>query len=125
MKNHAIPILHVSSSAAAEDFYCGSLGFERRSAYRPHQDLLDPCYLTVHWDGAWLHLSSFRDDSVPGAAVYLSVDNVDRVFQQLIAKGVTVELEPTDQSWGNREMYLRDPDGNSLRFTQEHSGGAS
>ena len=125
MKNHAIPILHVSSSDAAEEFYCGSLGFERHSAYRPHEDHLDPCYMTVHRGGAWIHLSSFRDDSVPGAAVYLMIDDVDRVFQEFTAKGVDVALEPTDQSWGNREFYLRDPDGNSLRFTQELSDGVT
>jgi catechol 2,3-dioxygenase-like lactoylglutathione lyase family enzyme len=116
---HSIPVLHVSESQAAEDFYCGLLGFERRSCYRPHKDRIDPCYLTVHRDGAWLHLSSFRDDSVPGAAVYLLVEDVGEMYEELKGKGVTAALEPTDQSWGNREMYVRDPDGNSIRFVEE------
>ena len=25
---------------------------------------------------------------------------------------------PIDQSWGTRELYVDDPDGNTLRFTQ-------
>lgn len=25
---------------------------------------------------------------------------------------------PIDQSWGTREFYVDDPDGNTLRFTQ-------
>ena len=121
MRMLAIPVLHVSDSEAAEEYYSGSLGFERRSCYRPHEDRLDPCYLTMYRDGAWLHLSSFRDDSVVGAAVYLLVEDVDRIYEELKAKGVDAALEPTDQSWGNREMYVRDPDGNSIRFVEELS----
>jgi catechol 2,3-dioxygenase-like lactoylglutathione lyase family enzyme len=33
-----------------------------------------------------------------------------------VGRGVPIELPPTDQTWGNREMYVNDPDGNSLRF---------
>lgn len=33
-----------------------------------------------------------------------------------------IQLERTDRSRGNREMYARDPDGNGLRFTQQGSG---
>ena len=119
MRMHAIPVLHVADSEAAKDFYCGSLGFEPRSCYRPHEDRLDPCYLTLYRDGAWVHLSSFRDDSVPGAAVYLLVESVDDIYEELRGKGVDTAMEPTDQSWGNREMYIRDPDGNSIRFIEE------
>ena len=31
----AIPVLHVSSSVAAEKFYCDCLGFRQKFAYRP------------------------------------------------------------------------------------------
>jgi len=31
----AIPVFHVSRSAAAEAFYCGKLGFTWQFAYRP------------------------------------------------------------------------------------------
>ena len=44
----AIPVLHVASSVAAEDFYCKLLGFSRSFAYRP--DTLDPCYLGLKRD---------------------------------------------------------------------------
>ena len=32
----AIPVLHVSSSAMAEDLYCTRLGFSQEFAYRPY-----------------------------------------------------------------------------------------
>jgi len=48
----------------------------------------------------------------------LIVDNVDALHAEFAAKGAPIDLEPTDQTWGNREMYVRDADGNSLRFIQ-------
>lgn len=39
----AIPVLHVSRSAAAEAFYCDKLGFKREFAYRPAENQDDPC----------------------------------------------------------------------------------
>jgi hypothetical protein len=29
-----------------------------------------------------------------------------------------VHAGPIDQTWGTREFYVDDPDGNTLRFTQ-------
>jgi hypothetical protein len=29
---------------------------------------------------------------------------------------VHIEVPPVDQSWGSREMYVKDGDGNCLRF---------
>jgi len=113
----AIPVLHVSSSAAAEEFYCNRLGFRREFAYRPDAARTDPCYIGLSRDDAWLHVSSFSGDAVPGGVVFLLVDDVDALHQELLSRGVRIDLPPTDQTWGNREMYVRDPDNNSIRFT--------
>jgi len=113
----AIPVLHVSSSAAAEDFYCRQLGFRQRFAYRPFGGN-DPCYMGLARDDATLHLSSFSGDGVAGGVVFLLVDDVDALHRELLQRQVGIELEPTDQSWGNREMYVPDPDGNSIRFVR-------
>jgi catechol 2,3-dioxygenase-like lactoylglutathione lyase family enzyme len=118
----AIPVLHVASVARAEAFYCERLGFEKRFAYRLDPARPDPCYLGLVRDDAWLHASSFADDGVAGAAVHLLVDHVDRLHEELRAKSVAIDLEPTDQTWGNREMYVRDPDGNCIRFIEAGPG---
>ena len=112
----AIPVLHVRSSQAAEEFYCGKLGFQLRFAYRPFGGT-DPCYMGLTRDSAELHVSSFSGDSIAGAAVYLLVDDVNALHEELRGK-VAIDTGPVDQSWGNREMYVKDPDGNSIRFTQ-------
>jgi len=114
----AIPVLHVSSSVAAEQFYCNRLGFRQDFANRPFGKL-DPCYMGFSRDEARFHVSSFSGDAVAGGVVYLLVDDVDSIHQELVEKGVTIDTGPIDQDWGNREMYVKDADGNCIRFTQE------
>jgi catechol 2,3-dioxygenase-like lactoylglutathione lyase family enzyme len=95
------------------------LGFRREFAHRFDDARPDPCYMGLTRDGAWLHVSSFSGDGVSGGVVYLLVDDVDALHLELVARGVAIDLEPTDQTWGNREMYVKDPDGNSIRFVRE------
>ena len=112
----AIPLLHVSNSAAAEDFYCSRLGFRREFAHRVDDTKSDPCYMGVTRDGVWLHLSSFSGDGVSGGVVNLLVEDVDTLHAELVAKDVQIDTGPVDQTWGTREMYVKGVDGNSIRF---------
>ena len=112
----AIPLVHVSDSAAAEDFYCHRLGFRREFANRVDDAKPDPCFMGLTRDGVWLHVSSFSGDGVSGGVVGLIVDDVDALHAELIAKGVRIDTGPVDQTWGTREMYVRDVDGNCIRF---------
>ncbi len=112
----AIPVLHVGSSIAAEEFYCGRLGFRKDFSYRIDDSKADPCYMGLTRDDVELHVSSFSGDGVSGGVVYLLVEDVDKLHIELEAKGVPIDLKPTEQSWGNREMYVKDADGNSIRF---------
>ena len=56
----AIPVLHVSSAAAAEEFYCERLGFRQTFAYRFDERQPDPCYMGLIRDDVRLHVRSFR-----------------------------------------------------------------
>jgi catechol 2,3-dioxygenase-like lactoylglutathione lyase family enzyme len=118
MFKSAIPVLHVSTAAAAEEFYCDRLGFHQEFAYRIDEAKSDPCYMGLTREGVELHVSSFSGDGVSGGVVFVLVDNVDILHGELVAKGVPITLAPTDQSWGNREMYVKDADGNSIRFVE-------
>jgi catechol 2,3-dioxygenase-like lactoylglutathione lyase family enzyme len=112
----AIPLVHVSSSKEAEDFYCKRLGFRREFAHRADETKPDPCYMGLSRDGIWIHVSSFSGDGVSGGVVNFLVEDVDALHAELVAKGVKISVEPVDQTWGTREMYVRDPDNNSIRF---------
>lgn len=114
----AIPLLHVSDSVAATRFYCSRLGFKLEFAKRQDESLADPCYMGISRDGVWLHLSSFSGDGTPGGVANLIVTSVDELHAEFAAKGVPIDTGPVDQTWGNREMYVKDADRNCLRFVQ-------
>jgi uncharacterized glyoxalase superfamily protein PhnB len=51
--------------------------------------------------------------------VNLLVDDVDALHEEFVAAGVTIDLTLYDSSRGTRQMYVKDADGNSVRFQQE------
>lgn len=116
MLKMAIPLVHVSNAAAAEEFYCKRLGFRREFAHRANEAMPDPCYMGITRDGIWMHVSSFSGDGVSGGVVNLIVENVDALHAEFVAKGIPIAVGPVDQTWGTREMYVKDADGNCIRF---------
>ncbi len=114
----ALPLLRVTSMAISEPFYCGKLGFQLESENRPSPPATDPAFIALIREGARLHLSSHAGDGVFGSVVAFAVRDVDALHAEFVSRGVAIALPPIDQTWGNREMYVRDPDGNALRFLQ-------
>lgn len=117
----AVPVFHVKSSERAEAFYCRKLGYELKFAFRLDEASEDPCYMGLTLGDVWLHVSSFPGDAVAGGVAVIMVNGVDALHTELVEQGVSIDLKPTDQTWGNREMYVKDEDGNTLRFTQSIS----
>jgi uncharacterized glyoxalase superfamily protein PhnB len=131
-----VPIIKVIDIRSAIAFYCSTLGFVKDFSYSASLD--GPAYVGVSLDGNQIHLSTFAGDGVTGTAAYFYVDDVDALFDKLLQAGLTtpgntnspVEEGPIDQTWGMREFYVRDPDGNTLRFGSpiskagEHAAGA-
>jgi catechol 2,3-dioxygenase-like lactoylglutathione lyase family enzyme len=97
-------------------FYCGRLGFRLDFCAAASESGRDPSYMGVSRDGAVLHLSSHAGDGVAGGVALLMCDDVDALHAEFVAQGVAIAVGPVDQTWGMREMYVRDPDGNSIRF---------
>jgi uncharacterized glyoxalase superfamily protein PhnB len=111
---HIVPIIRVSDIEEALDFYCKGLGFAKDFGYSASAS--GPHYAGLSLDGNLLHLSTFSGDGVVGTATYCYVDDIDAMYAGFKARGLVTEMEPTNQDWGMREVYVRDPDGNSLRF---------
>lgn len=120
-----IPTVRCSNMAASLEFYTRILDFERVDG---DDDLADPSFNSLSRDGSFLFLSSHRGDGEFGQCVAIIVENVDEVFRTLRERGLktpgnpnapqAVHEGPLDQTWGTREFYVDDPDGNTLRFTQ-------
>ncbi len=67
-------------------------------------------------DSVALHLQSFKRDRAGSTDACLWVTDVDELHREFAAKGAIIQLPPTDQTWGTRELGIRDPDGNVLGF---------
>jgi uncharacterized glyoxalase superfamily protein PhnB len=115
----AIPVIRVSRSVTASDFYCDKLGFTQAFAYRPDESRQDPCYMGLFRGGALILVSSFESNGPTGMSVAFTVEDVKALHVEFAEKGVPIHMPPTDQTWGNREMYVRDPDDNKIAFIQE------
>jgi len=105
----AIPV-HCADIERALAFYTNILGatLEWRDRDEP-----GPCFAAVR----------SRDHAGDGTAMYLHVDDVDAVYDELRGRGFVprtdrgpVPVSPTDQTWGMRELYVLDPDQNCLGF---------
>ena len=106
-------------------FYTGVLDFEHVDG---DDDLTDPCFAVLERDGDPLFLSSHRGDGKFGQAIAVLLDDVDGLFRKYRSRGLRtpgdpdnprqVHEGPIDQTWGTREFYVDDPDGNTLRFAQ-------
>jgi catechol 2,3-dioxygenase-like lactoylglutathione lyase family enzyme len=50
--------------------------------------------------------------------VHFHTDDLDGIFDRLVAEKAEVIQEPTDQPWGTRDCAVRDPSGNMVRIDQ-------
>jgi len=66
-----------------------------------------------------------RDAPTPNGSASLqlafkvSVPEVDQCADELVRQGVTLLSPPTDQVFGHRTLFFRDPDGNLLEIFAE------
>jgi uncharacterized glyoxalase superfamily protein PhnB len=115
-----IPLLKVKNIKVAIAFYTRVLDYELKY---PDEELNIFCVDLINGE-AELQLS--ETDGISGIAVNVLVDNVDSLFRKYIKQGlITPKKEnspvhegPINQTWGRREFYVTDADGNTLRFTQ-------
>ena len=115
-----VPLLHVHDIAASLDFYRDAFGAQVISSW--------PAVGSPRW--AYIRAGSLAlmiyqprdgvdraDAGRNGLICYLTVDDADASYKDLKANGFEVS-EPKDHSYGVREFYLADPDGN--RFALGH-----
>ncbi|HEX9725732.1 MAG TPA: VOC family protein [Vicinamibacteria bacterium] len=51
--------------------------------------------------------------------LYFLVDDVDRVYAKLVAKGVSFIAPPTEMPWGHRVITTQDPEGRTVMLASE------
>ena len=121
-----IPTLRCRSMRKSIAFYTGVLDFELVDG---DDELSDPSFSVLARDGGHLYLSSHSGDGVFGSVVAVTTNDIDVLFQKFRERGLQtpgnpdapqeVHEGPIDQTWGTREFYVDDPDGNTIRFTRK------
>ena len=116
-----IPLFKCRNLKDAIDFYTGVLDFKLKYADT----------LANNWGGAdlvnedaELQLTTYESDSLYGSVVNVWVDDVDSRFAKYLERGLDISHKkdspvhqgPLNQTWGTREFYVTDSDGNTLRF---------
>jgi catechol 2,3-dioxygenase-like lactoylglutathione lyase family enzyme len=104
------PILRVENMEAALHFYVDKLGFSNASWGTDD-------FTSVNRDRAGIYLCRGAQGS-GGAWVWLGVDDVEIIHQDLRRRGLPIRMAPTKYPWA-LEMQLEDPDGNVLRIGSE------
>jgi catechol 2,3-dioxygenase-like lactoylglutathione lyase family enzyme len=123
--------VYVLDQDEALDFYVGKLGFEVNT----DADLGFMRWLTVNvpgeperelvlgTPGPPMHddatAEQFRELVTKGAmfGAIFKVDDIHKTYEELRSRGVEFTEEPTERPYGI-DCGLRDPFGNSIRFTQ-------
>jgi uncharacterized glyoxalase superfamily protein PhnB len=113
MEQRVFPQLRMMNWGRTRRFYVDGLGFTVDWEHRFEPDY--PVFAQVTRDGLSLFLTEHTGDCEVGGAAYLVVDDVDALFGEIRTRGIAVQ-PPEDTPWGTREMGVKDPDGNSLRF---------
>ena len=111
----------VSDQEQAREFYVDTLGFEL---------LVDnSCREGMRWievaperSATSLMLVSWLDPLLPSLyrVIVVTTDDIRPFHEELVAKGVSFELPPTEMSNGTQAMF-RDPDGNAIVLLERSS----
>ncbi len=101
--------------AESKDFYTKILGFE--------VTFENEFYLLMHAPGESAGISFLLPDhdtqqplfqpAFKGEGMYLTIetDDVDRLYQEIKAKGVAIKIDLRDEPWGDRHFAIQDPNG--------------
>ena len=109
--NDCTPILVVRDIQKSVAYYRDALGFTVDFTYGKPAS-----YAGVYRGSVLLHLQAESQADRPpgGSAVYLYVEDADRIHGELRERGARIEKEPQDYSYGLRDFDVRDLDGNRL-----------
>lgn len=106
-----VPNLPTRSTEESCEFYTGFLGF---------QIAMDMGWIVTFVSGAnpTAQLSVITSDLT--APVHpdltIQVDNVDDLYAEAVRRGLTIAYPLTDEPWGVRRFFVRDPNGRVLNL---------
>ena len=117
-----IPLFKCRNLRQAVGFYTNVLDFRLKYP----EATADDGVIDLISEFGELQLTVYESDRLFGSVVNVWIDDVDSRFKYYVSRGLDTSAKrespvhqgPTDQTWGTREFYITDIDGNTLRFCQ-------
>ena len=124
--------IYVLDQDEALDFYVGKLGLEVNTdadlgfmrwltvnvpGQPDRQVLLEKPGPPAHDEGTAEQVRELVTKGAMGLGLILTVDDIHKTYEELLAKGVEFTEEPTERDYGT-DCGLRDPFGNHIRIGQ-------
>lgn len=124
--HEVFPYLRVRGAAEAIRFYKEVFGatelmrLTEPSGRIGHTELkIGPTTLMLSEEFPEYGLFAPSADQPLGASIHLHVDDCDALAAKAVAAGATMEMEPTDQFYGERSCRIRDPFGHQWLLGHE------
>lgn len=101
-------------------FYCNVMGFQLAEDEDEWVKFdMGSGFLTLRPRSRWYDGESAAHSAGVQLSFRVAPGEVDTCYRELVAKGVTVVEEPTDQAFGHRTLFFRDPEANILEIYAE------
>lgn len=118
-----IPVFKCRDMDESIAFYTKILDFELVGRW-PQTG--SPAFAEVNRGDDILYLSTHSGDGAFGSVIAIPTESCDEVFKKFTGRGLDtshkndspVHQMPVDQTWGVREFYVNDPNGNTIRFME-------
>lgn len=111
------PVVHYRDLDAGARFLVEAFGFVQLRAHQADDGSIQYVELSLH--GAPLGLGPLTKGSMfdcGPAVVYISLDEVDSMYQRAVGAGAEILMTPTDQDYGSRDFVAKDHEGNVWCF---------
>src|SRR5437879_2707691 len=113
-----VPILRIFDVSKAKEFYCDFLDWRIDWSHKFGDNF--PEYMQISKYGIIIHLSEHHGDARPGSTIKIYVEKIEDMAARLKEKDYKyAKPEVEKMPWKTKEMWIKDPFGNSLRFTEE------
>jgi lactoylglutathione lyase len=108
MNERSFPIISVKDLKSVRGFY-EQLGFHQIYQYPPDGE---PGYVSLERGSSSIGIGAGGEADEDRFGIWVYVEDVDRVVEELRSAGAHIVAEPEDQPWGERLARVRDPGGN-------------
>ncbi len=119
------PFIKCSDINVSLNFYVNLLDFQLVQAPDSDPESFMSMYAYLKREKSIIHLSQHAGDGVFGNVIYVHVKSIDSIYSIFLNNGLKTQeksgitMKPVEQTWGMKEFYVADPDGNRIRFGQQ------